>query len=311
MNIDLLNTTFEVSESPGLDTFDPRLGDITTLAQDGKYDEVAPQIEALFAEKIYDIRVIGYYCFLVFLEQGVGGLGPLLKGLAGVLTDNWAAVGPMSNRPKMTQNSLNWFYRLLLKKLQLEEQSKGDGWQRWTGSVTSEQVGEAIEACDQLRRALVAGLEDQAGPVVENLSKVTDWLKAFERVVYREPEPEPDPEAEVTEAGGAATGTAGEAGAFAGDGSYHLQLLQRKMKVFADLVEAGEYARAALVSDDINSILGSFEPLLYFPKLFADYARLLALHTKDLTEFEGARETREWQAMKALYLVDLEGFLKL
>ena len=308
MNTDLLNTTFEASESPGLDTFDARLGDITTLAQEGKYEEVGPQIEAVFAEKIYDIRIIGYYCFLVFLEGGVGSLGKLLKGLAGALSDNWAAVGPLGNRPKVTQNSLNWFFRLLLKKLQLEEQSKGAAWQLWTESVSSEQVAEAVEACDQLRRALVASLEDQAGPVVEHLSKVTDWLKAFERVVYREPEPEPEPE---PEAGAVKERAEEESGELAGDGSYHLKLLQRKMRAFAELVEAGENARAALVADDINTIIGSFDPLLYFPKLFSDYMRLLALHTRDFAEFDEAKETREWQALKALYLVDLDGFLKL
>jgi hypothetical protein len=311
MNIDLLNTTFEVSESPGLQTFDERLGDITTLAQEGKYDEVVPQIEAVFAEKIYDIRVIGYYCFIAFLEHGVGGLGKLLQGLAGALSTNWDAVGPLANRPKVTQNSLNWFFRMLQKKLQLEEQSTGEGWQRWTETVTSEQVAEMIEAGAQLRGAILSSLDDQAGPVLENLSKLADWLKSFERVVYRAPEPEPEPEAEAKPASGETSERSTATAGLEGEGSYHLKLLQRKMKAFADLVEANELGRAALVADDINAIIGSFDPLLYFPRLFADYMRLLATHTKDLAEFEAARETRDWQALKAFYLVDLEGFLKL
>ena len=50
MNIDILNTTLEVSENPGLDVIDPRFMDITTLAENGEYLEAAAKAEEIFAE---------------------------------------------------------------------------------------------------------------------------------------------------------------------------------------------------------------------------------------------------------------------
>jgi hypothetical protein len=50
MNIELIQGTLEVSESPGLETTDPRFSDIATLVQEGNYEEAVPG-EAILAER--------------------------------------------------------------------------------------------------------------------------------------------------------------------------------------------------------------------------------------------------------------------
>ena len=50
MNIELLNNALEVGENPGLDTFDPRFGDITTLVENGDYPGAAAQVEEILKE---------------------------------------------------------------------------------------------------------------------------------------------------------------------------------------------------------------------------------------------------------------------
>lgn len=320
MNTDYLNGTFETTESPGLETFDPRLEEISTMMQDSNFEGALPLITEVIEEPVHDIRIICYYCYLIFQQEGLGFLNTVLAGLARTLTDNWGAVGPLKNREKITVNSLNWFYKVLLKRLQRQEEIQGPDWQAWSETLTSDDVNEMLEAADQLRRGIVHALEEEASPVLDLQGKVNDWLQVFSQVVYREPEPEHEAEEEAEEEAEqeaeqeAPTSKAVNpliGGSIGVEGSVHLQLLLRKIKAFERLIQQEKYPRAALVADDINETLANFDPLLYFPGLFANYARLLALNIGDLAEYEDARESRDWQAMKAYYLADLDGFVEM
>ena len=95
------------------------------------------------------------------------------------------------------------------------------------------------------------------------------------------------------------------------EGSYHLQLLLRKMKAFDLLVEKEEFNKAAIVADDINDIIANFDPRIYFPKIFSRYSLLRALKISDISAFEGHKGSVEWQTMQDLYKVDLESFVSL
>ena len=196
MNIDILNTTLEVTEDPGLDIIDPRLMDIAGLVENAEYMEAAVQAEQILEEGAYDIRIAGYFLYGVFLEQGVGAMAAIMGCLASLLTENWEALGPVKNREKHAQTSLNWFVRQLAKKLQYEEEKESDVYQQWVDEVSSDEVEEALEASEEFKRALGTTLEDLAEPLLESLPKVNDWLRSFQQVVYREPEPEPELEEE-------------------------------------------------------------------------------------------------------------------
>jgi hypothetical protein len=304
----------EVSENPGLDVLDPRFMDITTLVENGEYLEAAAKAEEIFAEEIYDIRITGYFLYGFFLEQGVGAMPAILGCLAKLFEENWDALGPVKNREKHSQTSLNWLFRQLLKKFQYEEGKDSDVYQQWIAEVSSEEVQEALDASEGLQKALGTALEDKASPLLDGLSKVVDWLKAFQKVVYREPEVEEEPEA-AAEA--EARGTTAPASLAFGDeaviaeGSYHLQLLLRKMKAFERLIEKEEFNKAAIVADDINDIIANFDPRLYFPKIFSRYSLLRALKIADISAFEEYKGSVEWQTMQDLYKVDLDSFVSL
>jgi len=316
MDVNLLNRALEPTENPGLDTFDERLGDITTFAQDGKFDDAAPLISAVFEENIYDVRVIGYYCYAVFLQEGVVGLSNVFSGLAQTLTTNWAAVGPLANKAKVTGTSLPWLFRMLLKKLQYEESQKSSDWERWTEQTGSEQVAQALESGDQLRRAISSALEDQAAASMDHYLKVLEWLRAFQRVVYK-PEPEPEPEASreeeaaASEESGRPPSRQSSGEGLMAEASPAFAVLLRKLEAFEQLVGEEKFGQAALIADDVSTIMQSFDPVVYFPRVFASFARLLVVHSKALAEFDEAKETKEWAAMKSYYLMDLDGFLKL
>ncbi len=318
MNIELLNTTLEVTENPGLDMIDPRFMDITTLVENGEYLEAATQAERILEEGAYDIRITGFFLYGVFLEQGLGALNVILECLTRLITENWEAVGPIKNREKHVQTSLNWFLRQLAKKLQYEEGKDSDAYQQWVAEVSSDDIQAALEASEELQGALGGALEDQAEPLLDGLSKVNEWLGTFQRLVYREPEPdmeaeeefEPDAEDESAERE-APVGAPIADVAVPVEGSYHLQLLLRKMKAFEGLVEKEEFNKAAIVADDINDIIANFDPRIYFPKIFSRYLLLRALKIADISAFEEYKGSVEWQTMQDLYKVDLDSFFSL
>ena len=315
MNIDLLNTTLEATEDPGLDMIDPRLLDITSLVENGEYEEAAAQAEQILEEGAYDIRITGFFLYGVFLERGLGDLNVIFECLTRLITENWEAVGPAKNREKHAQTSLNWLLRQLTKKLQYEEGRDSDVYQQWIAEVSSDDVQAALEASGELQNGLSETLEDQAEPLLDGLSKVNEWLAAFQRLVYREPEPEMDeeeefePEAEEKPAERVAPMGAPIAGvAVPVEGSYHLQLLLKKMEVFSRLIEKEEFPKAAIVADDINQIIADFDPRIYFPKMFSRYSLLRAHNIGELNASEGHKGSLEWQTMQDLYKVDLDSF---
>jgi hypothetical protein len=330
MNIDVLRGTLDVSEKPGLDTIDPRFSDIAALVQGGKYEEAAKRSDEVLKEKIYDIRIIGYFLYGHFMERGLIGLTDIYLCLAELLSDNISALGPVRNREKHIQTILNWLVKQIMKTLQYEEERKKGLYNTWISGVSSDQVQEALDASDKLRRVLGPVLENAAGPVLDGMMKINDWLISFQRLVYREPEPEPEPKAEEEpEMEEIAEAKEEVAPAFqeeerepfrkpavqaeekiAGvEGSYHLALLIKKLEAFDYLIAAQKYASAVIVADDIHAIIANFDPRIYFPKLFVGFSLLVAAHINNLTAYAEYKETPSWQALQDLYRTDLESFL--
>lgn len=328
MNIDVLRTPIEVTDNPGLDTTDPRLEEIASLAQDGNYLDAAAQAQAVFEEGVYDIRLLGFFCYGLFLEAGVKGLAEIFAGLVQFLSENWAAVGPVQKREKHAQTSLRWFFNQVLKKLQHEESVKGEVWNGWLAETTSDDVERVLEEADSLRRALAGTLEEASGPIMEGLTKTVEWLRPFQQLVYREPEPEavPEPEPPAAEepeevvpneasrpmrAEWAPADRSGDGETVWVEGSYHLKLLMRKLAAFERLIAEGKLPRAALVADDIMEIITQFDPRIYIPKIFGRFFMLLAMHSDELSGYADRKDSPEWQAMKEFLKVDLDGFVDL
>lgn len=331
MNIELLQGTLEVGENPGLETVDPRFTDIAELVQGGRYEDAAARAEEVLAEKIYDIRVIGYFLYGHFLEQGPPALADIYLCLTDLLRDNMDALGPVKNRVKHIQTILNWLTKQILKKLQYEEESKSGLYNRWISGVSSDQVQEVLDAGNAMRRTLGPVLEDAAGPVLDGITKINNWFQSFQRLIYREAEAEPaaEDEKESTNTGKETesdeeieqeprqTGgkrfyqpTVDAEDEMAGrEGSYLLKILIKKLDAFDHLVSAQKYASAAIVADDINAIVANFDPKIYFPKLFVRFALQFATHINHLTAFSEYKDSPAWQALQELYKVDLESFV--
>lgn len=314
MNVEILNKEFPKADPPGIDSLDPRWAEVSGLAQNGDFEECARQSLSLLEQDIWDIRLIGYLCYGAFASDGVAALGGVFKALANVLGPNWEAVGPAS-KAKPAQTSLGWFFKQMLKKVQREEQAKGAEWNRWC-ETTQDEVDEIQAALRQLLGAIDGALGEGAAPVLDAASKLRQWLQGFRNSAKKPPPPpapEPEPIAEEptrVEASAAAPKRAAPDGA-AVEGSYALQQLIRKLQVFEQLIKEEKFPRALIVADDINSIIASFDPTVYFPNLFATFMKLMAMNIGQLAEFEGARDSGDWKALVQLYRVDLDAFVAL
>lgn len=333
MNIEMLQGTLEVSENPGLDTVDPRFSDIATLVQGGRYEDAAAKAEEVLIEKIYDVRIIGYFLYGHFIERGLPALADVYLCLADLLRDNLDALGPVKNREKHIQTILNWLMRQLLKKLQYEEDNKSSLYKEWISGVSSDQIQEILDTGGNLRRTLVMVLEASAGPVLDGFVKISNWLVSFQRLVYREPEPvtveEKEPESEHTEKETEDVEAEAEIeqepweeerrqvsiqapqdeDMIGVEGSYHLKLLMNKLQAFDQLISMRKFASAAIVADDINAIIANFDPRIYFPNLFVKFALQFAANINNLAAYAEYKESAAWQALQDLYKVDLESFV--
>ncbi|GAB4556958.1 MAG: hypothetical protein Tsb0020_00650 [Haliangiales bacterium] len=88
-----------------------------------------------------------------------------------------------------------------------------------------------------------------------------------------------------------------------------MQLLRRKLRAFETLVERQDVAKAAIVASDLREIVQNFDPVVYLPKLFASYFRLLAASVDELLPYWMDSESPGWQAMEQFYRADLDAFL--
>ncbi len=309
MDIELLNRTIEPVENPGLETTDPRLADIVTLAQNGDYQGSAAQAQAVFEEDIFDIRIVGFFLYGIYLETDIVALYDIFQTLIRLFQENWEAVGPVKKREKHAQTSINWLIKQLSKTLQYEEDKNSDNWNRWLKEVTSDDVTQIIEAGDELQKTLESILEDASRPLLEGLLKIKEWLTNLQQLVYQEPEPEPEvePETESDEPKSQQPMIGADDTVVAG--SHHLRILLNKIEVFEQLISKEKFIMAALVAQDINDIVANFDPTVYFPGLFSKYSYLLAMNISKLSSFDGHKKTVEWQAMKELYKVDLNSFI--
>lgn len=343
----LLDIDFAIAEEPGLGVLDPRFVDIAGMIQDANFSGAAQQAQEIIEEEIYDIRIICYFLYGVFNEQGPNALNGVFIILSGVLTRNWDAVGPTKNKEKQAKNSLNWFFKQINKTLENQEKKKEAEWERWLEQTSSDEIYQALDSAGQLKRHLPMALEDNASVALDQLAWTTGWMDSFYRLIYQEEAEPEEPKSEESEADDdddteeqgfnpgdefeapeddreqsldngsehipqGAQFSPGQGGTLkSGQGSYLLQLLLRKMALFERLIKEDKNAGAALVAQDINRILADFDPQIYFPEIFSGFAGVYALNIEKILPFKECKSSAVWQAVEKFYHVDMDSFAKM
>jgi hypothetical protein len=313
MNIALLQGSLATSGNAGLESTDPRFDEIATLVQEGNYLIAANLSQAIIADEIYDIRLISYFLYAHWLEQGMASMTEIIQSLCTLIAENWEAIAPAHKREKSIQTSLSWMFRLLLKKVQYEEKKQTVLWQQWLTSINTTEVAEMLSASAALRLTLDKQLGGNAKTILELWSKIEHWLHNFAQMVT-DPPVLTVPESEPADNAGKEVSHSVPIPTFKVDHlnielSYHMVLLLKKLAAFEHLLQAQNFSRAALVADDINQTLANFDPMLYFPKTFEAFFRLQALNFEELSAYEEHRGSPQWQAMQEWLKIDVDSFM--
>ena len=274
MDIEILKGELEINENPGLATTDPRLSDIATLVQAGDFQQAALQSREILTEKIYDIRIIGYYLYGHFAESGLAALEEIFTCLAEILRKNIAALGPARNREKHIKNTLSWLFKTISNNLVYETEKRTEIYSQWQASITPEQVQNILESGSGLQEAIA--MLEVSSDITDVFTKILEWVQVFQNVVHQEQNRDEEEQqlevAKETVPQKEAVKTLNDNFTIEGiEGSYHMKLLMRKLDAFDRLVEADKLALAAIVADDINNSISNFDPKLYFPGLFTRF----------------------------------------
>ncbi len=316
MRIELLQGIFSVTETPGFDSTDPRFDEIATLVQAGNIAEAASLSEAILAEGIYDVRLICYFLYGHWLEQGLASLVDVIDCLNNAIMENWEAIGPVTRRVKNLEKSLDWLFRQILKKIQYEEHKNSPLWKQWQADTLTDEVNKILESGEAFRLSINHQFEDKACHIIDLWSKIEQWLRVFQQLECPPLEPlQPELEeltddvSEVVVVDVPLPVTVFKSSVPELESSYHMDLLLKKLAAFERLVQEEKFPRAALVADDINQTLSTFDPMLYFPKMLGAFVRLQALNFDELSSYADHRESQQWQAMQDWLKIDVDSFI--
>jgi hypothetical protein len=91
-------------------------------------------------------------------------------------------------------------------------------------------------------------------------------------------------------------------------GSPALSVLQAKLAGFQALIARGELAKAAVVASDVRAVLASFDPVAYFPAMFAAYFKTLHQVIDELAPYLDRTDLPSWHAFDSYYRADMRAF---
>ncbi|MGK3992791.1 type VI secretion system protein IglI family protein [Sorangium sp. So ce1024] len=327
-DLSLFLQPLEAAAEPGLDATDARLDELVELSGRGRHDEVAERVEALAREGVHDIRALSFYLFAVFREGGLAALAPVFEVVSLALGPNFEAIGPAKRRKDHVDRRLAWLFQTIADELEYHEKSPSPAWDALHEGLAEGALGEALAGAERVGRALAEGAY---GPAVQQLGRLAAWLRRRAEELASRPAPEPPrPAEERAPAAGAppAERAATAAAAAPADAvpvaevgssdplrarveltvSHHFLELVAKLRAFEALVDKRDFAKAAVVADDLQRILESFDPRVYFPELFSNYSALLSAHITLLAEHLEDRDSFSRKALEQFYRVDLKRF---
>lgn len=354
---DLLDGRLAASPEPEDTSSATRIAHAAQLADRGEHAAAAQEAAGLLAAGIYDIRLIGFYLFGVFLQRGISYLPALLGRVGPLVADDLAALRPGRRKLQVVNSATAWLFEHVSAQLQFHTRQRSATWESWCGEGDSA-LPEAIAAgCTKLTLALEAVVDAPLAAVP--LARVRRWaledlrraLARREAVAERAPavassavavargpdrEPVAPPEDHAAPSGEPADLPPDEALDLGADlafaaapparadrgpdrtgpddpvavGSPALSVLQTKLAGFQELVARGELARAAVVASDIRAVLASFDPVTYFPSMFAAYFKTLHQVIDELAPYLDRADQPSWHALDSYYRADMRAFFE-
>ena len=94
------------------------------------------------------------------------------------------------------------------------------------------------------------------------------------------------------------------------EGSAEWQTLLQRLRGFETLLENGDYMRAAVLAQDIQNAIATFDPVRYFPTLFSGYLAAFSEHMQPLETCLRESNSVQFKVLQKLFQVSPEQFLR-
>ena len=91
--------------------------------------------------------------------------------------------------------------------------------------------------------------------------------------------------------------------------SLTLEAVPTARQAFEKLIEKRSFEKAALVGDDLMTLIENFDPRKYFPDLFASFGALLSANVSSIAPHWDRRSSLEWKTLQQFYQVDIRKFV--
>ena len=304
------------AEAKGLDSVDPALAELSTMADKEQFDDLATRVESLFDAGVNDVRAITYYLWLEWRRSGVSALTEIFTTLTALVSVNLESLGPVEKRDTHFAKRLAWLSLKIGDGIQYHESKRTADWRAWASGVSPEQIDAAIKALGGLDAALPPTFLPARQALTALAPRLHGLAEAFARPVDDPPVSEPGDGHASGEGAAPAVAAATEGGrmvvrsgrAEVGVSPAYFELVQ-KLAAFQKLVDKKEMVKAAVVADDIMRSVDNFDPRTYFPDMFADFSEKFSDNIEALSSFWGQRDSTAWKAMVQFYRVDLRRFV--
>ncbi|WP_437932528.1 type VI secretion system protein IglI family protein [Sorangium sp. So ce291] len=325
----------EPQPEPGLEADDPRLAEIVALADQGKYGAAADAAEALVDEGVLDIRALSFLYYQAFIEGGIAALEQVFDVVRAALGPGFEAIGPARRRADHFSKRLAWLFDTIVDALEYHQKNATPAWEALQQGLDRGALEGVLRAGDRVAAELSA---DAYASAARALGRLLGALRARAEVLAAAPatsaapaaspalatpaseQPSPAPWEDAPPAAPAAAAPPGDgapaAAVFAGRARIELAVapafleLLAKLRAFETLIGKGELEKAAIVAEDVQQLIESFDPRAYFPEVFARFSALLSGHIGALSEHLEERGSLAWKARSQFYRVDLEGFVR-
>ena len=291
-----------------LDSSDPTLAELSSLADREQLPELEARVEALFDDGVYDIRAISYYLWLAWRLRGLPALADVFGTLAALVTTNLAAVGPEERREAHFAKRIAWLSQKIGDHVQYHEAKRTPEWKAWEKSATPEDLDGALAALRGLDAAMSNGFAPARQPLMVLAPRLQTLREAFAPPVDTPPASAVKPATTEAPSPPSPPSVARSGKVEVGVSAAYLELLD-KLDAFRQLVDKKDLVKASVVADDLMHTIENFDPRTYFPEMFADFSEKLSEHIDDLAPRWAERDSASWRAMVQFYRVDLRRFV--
>lgn len=329
-----------------LESADPRLEEAVAATTRGDYRHAAQVAQQLYADGVFDARLLGYLLYAELQSRGSAVLELLLRAAHQSLTLNLSAFTPLQRRDVHLDAALHWCLNKIVRQIELSDRLP-DGL-NWEEAAERGELAGALAAAGALQPLLDTLTSRARAP--QSLQRLCDVLQkmqqraeeqnqersrqtaADEKKGTRAPVAEqpgrsaafapvaPEPIPETTPAAVSTVALPEEVasapavllpGFVSPDtirASPALHQLALRIQLFTRLIEQQAVTHAAVVAEELQRALDRFDPRVYIPTLLAPYLSTLADSSEDLEPILQQRDQLRFRALTQLYRADPDAF---